>query len=263
MKSHPELGELSELPTADIRAVFTDLDDTLTQNGLISPDTYRSLCQLKESDQYVVIVSGRPAGWADALMRVWPIDAMIFENGAGVVIRRGPKLERVNLVETAQKESTRQKLQQAFDSIQKSVPSLKLATDQPFRLYDFAIDFGEEPPFLDSATVDQIMEQLETFPDIQYKLSSIHINYWVGSQTKLSACRYLIDEMKDWKLSIENVVYVGDSPNDEPLFGYFKNSVGVKNLEEFFGRLKVYPKYLAKHSHGKGFEEVVQYVLKR
>ena len=69
---------LRELPVTNIRGVFTDLDDTITDHSKVGPQTYECLWKLHTKGLWTVIVSGRPAGWADCLMRLWPIDAMIF-----------------------------------------------------------------------------------------------------------------------------------------------------------------------------------------
>ncbi len=253
---------LSELPAKKIKAVFTDLDDTLTENGAIEGSTFASLCRLREKGYWVTIVSGRPAGWADALMRLWPIDAMVFENGAGVFIRGPEKTEVVNLASGTPREIQRAKLQEIFDGIKKKIPHLKLASDQAYRLFDFAIDFTEDPPRLSETELELVLSELARFPEITFKLSSIHVNYWYGTHTKVTACRYLLDGPAKIKgVTRDNVVYCGDSPNDEPLFEFFDFSVGVANLAHFAPRMKTLPKYLAKKPYGSGFQEVVSRLL--
>src|ERR1700683_3111256 len=88
---------ISDIPPNQIRAIFTDLDDTLTYHSTLPAETYRSLWRLKEKGMVLVIVSGRPAGWADALMRLWPIDAMVFENGAGYFVKEKTGIRCVGL----------------------------------------------------------------------------------------------------------------------------------------------------------------------
>ncbi len=56
MTSRPSLLELSELPAAKIRAVFSDLDDTLTEDSLITPATYNALQTLKERGYWLVLI---------------------------------------------------------------------------------------------------------------------------------------------------------------------------------------------------------------
>ncbi len=255
---------VSELPAKKIKAVFTDLDDTLTEDGAIDAPTFDALCRLKAAGFWVTIVSGRPAGWADALMRLWPLDAMVFENGAGVFVRGPEKTEVVNLASDTPKEVQRAKLQSIFDGLKRKIPHLKLASDQPYRLFDFAIDFTEDPPRLSEKELEQVLEELARHKEITFKLSSIHVNYWYGTHTKVTACQYLLDgPLKKRGIGKENIVYCGDSPNDEPLFEFFEHSLGVQNLMRFADRMKCLPTYLSKTPNGSGFQEVASHLLNR
>lgn len=248
-------ASLDLLPVDKIRAVFTDLDGTLTEEPYLLPQTYQALWDLKASGLWTVIVSGRPAGWSDALMRVWPLDAFIFENGAGVVVRRGEKLETHFLA--GEPSAQRARLESVFEKIRALVPTAKLAGDQRFRLFDYAVDFHEEPPRLTDAQVQSILDLLAQEPGITAKLSSIHINYWLGSYTKVTACEWLLaSEGASRGIAKEEVAFSGDSPNDEPLFAFFPHSVGVANIEKFLPQLRTPPRYVSPHLAGKGFQDL-------
>ena len=93
---------------------------------------------------------------------------------------------------------------------------------------------------------------------ITAKLSSIHVNYWVGSHTKVTASRALIEEMG---LSDDGIVFCGDSPNDEPLFEHFPHSVGVANITRYLDQMDHPPRYTTQSTGGGGFQEVVNYLL--
>jgi len=256
--------DLNRLPREKIRAVFTDLDDTLTDESRIHADTYAVLERLQRRGFWVVIVSGRPAGWADCLMRLWPIDAMIFENGAGILRRDGKKLKLELLATDRNIDEQRAILQQHFDTLKKEIPGLKLASDQHYRLFDFAIDFNEEPPFLDEKTVDRILERLSADQRLTVKLSSIHVNYWYGKHTKVTACQRLLAlDGKARGVDAGAVVFCGDSPNDEPLFQFFPHSIGVANIHKFLDRLTYRPTYTTKSPSGSGFQEVAAHLLTR
>ena len=159
-------------------------------------------------------------------------------------------------------EEERKILREVFDSLKKEIPHLKLATDQPYRLYDYAIDFIEEPPPLSAKEIEFVLNRLTKKPGITAKLSSIHINYWCGSHTKVTACEYLLNtEGKKRHINKENVLYSGDSPNDEPLFEFFPLSIGVANIKLFWDKLKHHPKYLTLEEGGKGFKEFAEELL--
>lgn len=254
---------LSHFNPPNIKAVFSDLDDTLTENGKILPSTYRALWALKDGGLGLVIVSGRPAGWADAIMRLWPVDHVIFENGAGVMSWEKNRVVTKHLAPTESREMNRARLVSIFSALKTRFPLIKPASDQFCRLFDYTIDYSEEPPHLDETTVEALMTALRAEKGITAKLSSIHINYWVGEYSKVTACKELLSRYysSDRTLIENEVVFVGDSPNDEPLFGYFSNSVGVANIAPFLPRMISGPKFIADALGGKGFEQVVARLL--
>lgn len=253
---------LADLPKNKIRGVFSDLDDTLTLHSLLRPSTVKAIYDLHKHGLSLVIVSGRPAGWADCLMRLFPLDAMIFENGAGLMVRENDRIKTIALAKDADLPAQRKRLQSLFDEMHLQIPTLKLATDQPYRLYDYAIDFNEEPPFLDQNDVDKILGILSSQRDITAKLSSIHINYWCGTHTKVTACEYLLNSIgSKMGLTKDSIVFSGDSPNDEPLFSFFEHTVGVANIQKYLDRMQSKPKYLTREEGGLGFEELSQVLL--
>jgi HAD superfamily hydrolase (TIGR01484 family) len=256
--------ELTSLPRHDIRAVFTDLDDTLTDDSQMRSATYEALWRLHQGGLRVVIVSGRPAGWGDCLMRLWPLDALIFENGAGLLWRDGRKIRLEKLAQDRNRDEQRAILEAHYQALKREIPTLKLASDQPYRLFDYALDYAEEPPALGEREVERCLAYLRADPRITVKLSSIHINYWYGTHTKVTACRMWLERFgKPDAIDAHRVVFCGDSPNDEPLFEFFPHSVGVANIAKFLDRLTYRPKYLTKKPSGSGFQEVVAHLLTR
>lgn len=241
-------------------AILSDLDDTLTTDGRLPAVAYEALWKLKEKGMYLAIVSGRPASWADCLMRIFPIDAMVFENGAGLMFWDGGVVRTKNFA-TQSLVEYRKRLDSIVGELKAMIPSLKLAADQPFRLYDYAIDFAEERPFLSEAEINKAMDFLATQQGVTSKLSSIHINFWLGDHTKVTAVDYLIkNDLLKLGISQEDVLYCGDSPNDAPLFGYFKESVGVANVREYLEKMEAKPAYISKRAGGEGFREIVDHL---
>ena len=76
---------LADFPLVDrarIKAVLTDIDDTLTTAGVLTAEAYMALERLQRACIRVIPVTGRPAGWCDHIARMWPVDAVVGENGA-------------------------------------------------------------------------------------------------------------------------------------------------------------------------------------
>lgn len=253
------MKSLEELDPRPIRAILTDLDDTLTDHSRIGSGTFESLWRLKERGYRIAIVSGRPAGWADCLIRLWPIDAMIFENGAGLVYREDKIVRRVRIASESERAESESAMKAAFAAVQREVPKAKLASDQKYRAFDYAIDFAEEPPYLSTQEVELILNILRNEKGITAKSSSIHINFWRGAHTKVDACMRLLAD--HWRLTPEQTVYCGDSPNDEPMFEHFPISIGVANVLDFSKKMSHLPKYLTRSRGGSGFQEIVHRLL--
>jgi len=73
-----------------IVGVFTDIDDTLTTEGAITPDALEALHELKVKDLMVIPITGRPVGWSIPFASAWPLDAMVAENGAVALLHNKP-----------------------------------------------------------------------------------------------------------------------------------------------------------------------------
>src|SRR6186997_948193 len=76
---------LTEFPIEErrgIRGVFCDIDDTLTTQGRLTAEAFEAMERLAGSGLPVVPITGRPAGWCDHIARMWPVAAVVGENGA-------------------------------------------------------------------------------------------------------------------------------------------------------------------------------------
>ncbi len=113
------ISPVTLLPAIKFALSLQNLDDTLTQDSRLHASTYTALERLKENGYWLVIVSGRPAGWADCLMRLWPIDAMIFENGAGVMVRDGKHLRPELLAKDQDREKQTAILNEHFQALRR------------------------------------------------------------------------------------------------------------------------------------------------
>lgn len=246
-----------------IRVVFTDIDDTLTRDGLLEASAFKAMWSLRDAGIRVVPVTGRPAGWCDHIARMWPVAGVVGENGA-FYYRYHHDLRRFER-RYAEPEDVRlehqRRLQDLGARILRSVPGAALASDQPFRLFDLAIDFCEDVERLSDGDIARIVQLFER-NGATAKVSSIHVNGWFGQYDKLSMIRSFAKEALALDLDAEvdrgRALYVGDSPNDEPAFRFFENSVGVANVRAFEEQLKDPPKWVTKKKGGRGFAEVAK-----
>ena len=252
----------AEFVPREVKGVLTDIDDTLTTGGAITPDALQALGRLKAAGLPVIAVTGRPMGWSEPFARAWPLDAIVAENGAVALFRSGDALN----IEYAQDEATRRvnglRLTQVAARIQREVPGATLARDSAGRVTDIAIDHAEFA-HLPAAQIEQVVALMRE-EGMSATVSSIHINGWFGAHDKLTGARWIVQRLlgRDLDAESEHWVYVGDSTNDQLMFGHFPLSVGVANLMEFADALTVWPSFITQQPRGAGFAEVAEALLR-
>ncbi|MHB8493488.1 MAG: HAD-IIB family hydrolase [Casimicrobiaceae bacterium] len=258
---------LSSMPDAvrrGIRLVLTDIDDTLSSDGKLTADAYFALQRLHAAGRVVVPVTGRPAGWCDHIARMWPVDAVVGENGAFYMRYDAGtrRLLRRFVASDAERAAHRVRIAAVGAQILKDVPGSALASDQLYRETDLAIDWCEDVPALSRAAVDRIVALMEA-QGMTAKVSSIHVNGWFGDYDKLATTRLLMREAFsiDVDAAREAFVFAGDSPNDAPMFAFFPNAVGVANLRRFLDRIAEPPAYITTREAGAGFAELADFLL--
>ena len=133
---------------AAVRGVLTDIDDTVSSDGTLTAEAYGALQALKRAGLLVVPVTGRPAGWCDHIARFWPVDAVVGENGAFWMWhdRRQKRLRTRFVQSEAERAEGRRRLERVRAEMLQEVPGAGIASDQPYRLADLAVDFCEDVP---------------------------------------------------------------------------------------------------------------------
>jgi hypothetical protein len=247
-----------------IRYVLADIDDTLTLEGLLPSASLAAMERMRDAGVAVIPVTGRPAGWCDHIARMWPVAAVVGENGAFYFRydRALRKMRRCYFKSAAERKVDRERLEKVKAEILAEVPGCAVSADQAFREADLAIDFCEDVPALPPEAVARIVDLFEK-AGAQAKISSIHVNGWFGAYDKLAMTRRLFREVFAEELETirDRVIFIGDSPNDQPMFGFFPHSVGVANVREFAGRMSSLPAWVTRHPGGSGFAEMVATLL--
>jgi HAD superfamily hydrolase (TIGR01484 family) len=248
----------------DFRGLFCDIDDTLTTDGRLTAEAYDALERLQRARLLIVPVTGRPAGWCDHIARMWPVDAVVGENGAFYF--RYDRAQRRMYRRFFDSSETRARHRARLDAIAadilRAVPGAAVASDQHYRETDLAIDFCEDVARLPDPEVDRIARIMRGH-GLTAKVSSIHVNGWFGRYDKLTMTRALMIEAYGIDLDVERngFTFVGDSPNDAPMFEYFPHAIGVANLRDFGARLEHKPAYITAARSGSGFREIADFIL--
>ena len=257
-----------------VAGVLTDIDDTLTAEGAITADALAALHALRAAGLPVIAVTGRPLGWSSPFARDWPLDAIVAENGAVAVFREGVEQAGRARDTTASHEL---RIEYAQDAATRAANALRLAAvarrllaevlgstlarDSAGRVTDIAIDHAEYA-HLDAEQIERCVAVMRE-EGMNATVSSIHVNGWYGEHDKLSGARWIVRRLFGRDLEAERAdwVYVGDSTNDQRMFGHFDASVGVANLMDFADRLEVWPAYLTRAARGAGFAEVAHRLI--
>jgi HAD superfamily hydrolase (TIGR01484 family) len=258
------INDITRAECAGIRGLLFDIDDTFTLSGKLIPEAFSALWELHKHGLILAPITGRPAGWCDHIARMWPIDGVIGENGAFYYYydHEKHKLRQRYIFTTEEVAGKRKELESIKDEILKKIPGAGIASDQPFRIFDLAIDFREDVSELSEAEIDEICNIFKRH-GAEYKVSSIHVNGWFGGYNKLSTTRLFLEERLSisWDEAVNTFIFVGDSPNDEPMFEAMKLTVGVANIQRFSSKMKSLPRYVTNKSGGLGFAEMADIIL--
>jgi HAD superfamily hydrolase (TIGR01484 family) len=262
--------------------VFTDIDDTLTTEGTVTPAALQALADLKAAGLAVIPITGRHVGWCEPLMAggdaaPWPADAMVAENGALALIPAQPEITSKNSLQPAQivrkplsklyqqdtatRTTNQARMERVAAQVLAQVPGALRARDEGGRETDLAFDYNEFT-HLQPAAVQQILAILQD-AGMHTTVSSIHIHGCFGDFNKwLGAC-WIVRELfqRDLAQELDRWVFVGDSGNDQPMFEYFTHSVGVANIRRFESQLQHLPRYITPSERGAGFAEVAAAIL--
>jgi len=257
------LHQLSDDALRQVTGVFTDVDGTLTTRGKLPAQAYSALERLHRAGVKVVPVTGRSIAWCEVITRLWPVDAVIGENGAFAMRIDSRGHLATDFVDDAQTRARNlERIREIGAEILRAVPGAALATDQAWHAADLAVDHAEQVPPLPEASVQHIVDIMRTH-GMHATVSSIHVNDWFGRHDKLSASIALARRAfaLDLHAEREHWLFVGDSANDAAMFEFFPLSVGVANVLDVIDTLPVPPAYLTSQEGGGGFAEVAERIL--
>lgn len=258
---------LAEAPAAALAAIdwlLADIDDTITTEWRLTAAAYRALEDLHEAGIHVVPVTGRPAGWCDMIARFWPVAAVVGENGALWYAHdhAARRMRRWHAEPPEQLAASQARLRALADQAMREVPGAAIAADQPFRLFDMAVDFAEDAGPLPPHAPEAIAAVFRA-GGAEAKVSSIHVNAWIGGWDKRAGVENLFAAL--WQpldAVLPRVAYVGDSPNDAPMFARIPFSVGVANIRPFLPAIATPPRFVTGGEGGRGFVELADAVLR-
>ncbi|GAB4529245.1 MAG: HAD family hydrolase [Pleurocapsa sp.] len=253
--SQPILQAITDNCLGDIRLLATDMDGTLTQQGKFTANLIRTLEQLRVAGIDVVIVTGRSAGWVDAIATYLPIVGAIAENGGLWYGHHGDRSQL--LTEVGNIQEHRQQLASIFQLLKSKFPQIQESADNRFRITDWTFDVA-----------DLSMQELEALHGIcqnegwGFTYSTVQCHIKPLPQNKADALEQVVNRYYP-DLKSKQIITIGDSPNDESLFNRdrFPLSVGVANILTYRDRLTHLPVYVTSKDEGEGFCELAKLLI--
>lgn len=250
---------LSEL-RQPARALFSDIDGTMTSGDHIEASTYEALERLGAAGVPVIMVTGRPAAFGSAFMKMTPVLAVVTENGGVTFVRDGRRVQKIYGVPAASLPEWRRRMNDAVVDVMSKVPGARLSSDSKYREVDLAIDWNEECALSkdDAETCVRLLSKAG-FSAVR---SSVHVNFGPPHFDKLSACMTVVRQVLGGDANdLSPYVFVGDALNDAPMFGGFPTSVGVANIKAWWDELTFKPAYLTERPEGAGLRELIEHLM--
>ncbi|MCM1981496.1 HAD family hydrolase [Lyngbya confervoides] len=235
-----------------IDLVATDMDGTLTKQGLFHPDLLAMLWRLHRAQISVVVVTGRSAGWVQGLFEYLPLTGAIAENGGVLYCDRNR--EGTVLCPPC----NRQELAQLFVQIQREFPQLTPSADNAFRITDWTFEIQE----LSSAQLAHIAQRCRS-QGWDFTYSSIQGHIKPATTSKQRGVLWMTAHAFSPPVTPAKILTLGDSLNDADLLNpaVFPHSVGVANLKPYLLDLPAPPTWMTEKAELAGFLEAMELLL--
>lgn len=233
-----------------IKLVATDIDGTLTRTGKFTAELLKSIDLLTTKGIELLLVTGRSAGWVSAVNNYLPVVGAIGENG-GVYFNQAGEFDFLTRID--QIEAHRAQLASRFWELQECYPQIQESVDNQFRISDWTFDVAD----LTDSELQEIKIKCQQW-GYSFTFSTIQCHIKPQYQDKGAAILQILDRYFP-ALKPDQIVTVGDSPNDENMFdrSLFPHSVGVANIQHYTNQLRHQPQYITKLPEVAGFCELV------
>lgn len=266
---------------ARVRCLVTDVDGTMTGVGAsggdgasgsdndaragdpdkLGAEAYSALWKLRAAGIKVIAATGRSAAWAGMMLRQWPVDAVVAENGAIGYWLEGGR-QRTAIHPALAGEGGRGLLDRLRAGIPARFPGAREASDQHGRLHDLAIDYAEDEPRMGREWAEELARYARAEGAVA-SVSSTHINI-AGARFDKSE---LASEILSSFLGVPPmdfgcaVAAIGDGANDQGLFERFPLSAGVANIAEGLPYMARLPAFVVSAPRGEGFAEFAAFLI--
>jgi HAD superfamily hydrolase (TIGR01484 family) len=241
-----------------LRGLLFDLDDTVLDHGRLATETLETLYELNRAGLHLVGVTGRPAAWGQVLLRQWPIDGMVTENGIVGLVRQHNRVHVIERLTPRERVDRTAQLRALVDQTLEKFPELSVTDDSFGRYADTSFDIAESV-----VVPEAVIREATAYASSQgarVVRSSIHLHVTFDEDDKATGVLRFLEKTVGISPSeaLQTFAFIGDSENDAACFSAFRHSFGVANLR---GRPTLTPRYLATLAMGRGFVQIARHVL--
>lgn len=238
----------------DIRLIASDVDGTLTKQEKFTASLLEAILKLEQAGIPLLLVTGRSAGWVDALRYYLPVAGAIAENG-GVYLGNSGNIQLLSSITDTT--THRQKLADTFYKLKQQFPQLQESVDNCFRITDWTFDVMG----LTKADLKEIALLCQKW-GWSFTYSTVQCHIKPLQQDKAEGLQQVLHQHFP-QIQPKQVLTLGDSPNDQSLFDYklFPQSVGVANVLAYSDLMENLPNYVTTKFEVEGFGELVDYLL--
>ncbi len=232
------------------KVIFSDFDGTLTHHLELRPNIFSVIQECKRLGAPLIVCTGRSVSWGHFLLTHLPMTHAILEGG-GMVLETKNHFDIREIPMATPQELSR--LAEVTSLLLGKFPGLKLSVDSFGRRADRAIE-----NFASDAQKKSIEEFLAS-EKVNFSTSNVHLNYWVGDFNKYKTIKWVL---KNYYPGIkeDEVLFFGDSLNDQSVFESLPHTVGVANIQNVLGRLKHLPSVVLKGQENESADGVLGYL---
>lgn len=234
-----------------MKIVFSDFDGTLTNNGKLGAVFFELLDLIQKNNSELIIVSGRSVSWGHFLVTHFPLKHVIMEGG-GVIVSKNKDGE------IREEYLVSEKVLESLDKFTRELPEhvdgLVMSADSLGRRSDRAVEFA----MMDNANVEKLENYLDD-QGVNYSRSNVHINFWMDDISKANAIEYYLKNYAP-HVGKEECIFYGDAMNDESVFEYFQNTVGVSNIISVIDQLTHKPRIVLEGKENAGANGVFNHL---
>lgn len=252
------LNALSASEAQALRGLLFDVDDTILDCGALRVEALQALYRLRSAGLLLIAVTGRPASWGHVLLRQWPLEGVVAENGGVALKQSEGRIQLLDRLSPDERSRARARLSELVGELRQRYPELAPADDVAGRHADYSFDIAEA-----TQVTETIVRQASAWAraaGARVVRSSIQLHVSFDVDDKASGVLRFLNQLEgtDATAARRQFAFVGDSENDAACFAAFRTTFAVRNVR---GSFTISPRYVTTLPYGRGFAQVANALI--